>query len=83
MPIENEFTKFLTQLEVMVKQQGTYKVAKKAGISANTVYGIFKENARPNLFTVLKICNAVGINFYFHDEELHMARKFSTVEEAG
>ena len=50
----------------------SYKIAKEAGLAANTVANIYKRNTLPSLMTLEALCKAFGISlsqFFCSDEE--------------
>ena len=49
-----------------------YELSQKANISENTLKGIFKKKGFPNVYTLLRLCNALEISladFFLMDAE--------------
>lgn len=72
--MEVVFVDIKEKLKELQQQRGwsDYKIAKEAGLSANTVSNIYRRNNLPSIPTLQAICAAFGVTMsqFFAEDEL-------------
>ena len=61
---EKEYKNLINKLRKACKQKGYtyYALAKEANIANSTMYNIMNEKTMPHFFTLLTLCNVLGVS---------------------
>lgn len=59
---EEECEKIARKIKLLIEVKGMsiYSTAEKAGISPSTLNELLHERSRPQMYTLFKVCNALG-----------------------
>lgn len=62
--IEEECNKLINRIQKACNEKGwsNYVLSKKADVSTSTVHGIMNGKTRPQIYTLLQICNALDMS---------------------
>jgi probable addiction module antidote protein len=65
--LDGDMKELITAIGNVAKAKGINKIAKDTGINKDNIYNIFKVDAEPQFYTVMKILNSFNLKLSIHN----------------